>query len=929
MCTPFSNPTPSIFMKFHGLALVLVLFSLSSIAQTNNRYPYIQAPTETSVTIAWRTNALESSSLNYGTSPTALTQTASSPAPSSKHELTLSNLLPDTRYYYQVNSPTLNSSVETFVTAKPDTQAPFTFLHYGDCGYNNAIQNDIAALMESENADFGVVTGDVDQGQGDDYDNIFFGVYKDMLKRECHFTSIGNHDTYTNNAAPYLDEFHLPTNNPQNSERYYTFTWGNAKFICLDSNLPYTQGSDQYDFLLKELQCNDRQWLMVFFHHPPWTNAWDVTYYIPFQEYFQYEGNDDMRGSLVPLFEQYDVDFVLNGHSHCYQRGEMNGVKYIISGGAGADVLDFNTNSNSPNIDTEIYENQYVIFNIDGDSANFKCINRNGDIIDQVATYKTFTPYSPTVTTVDASCAGNNGAATVILNGPNPPYAVVWSTGATTPVIGGLSPGTYQVTVSDAYGCSNDVLDVVIGSSAPFVVNPSHTDATCAEFQDGTASVGVSGGIGNITYLWSTGSTTSSIVGLAAGTYSVSITDGSGCQAIETFIIEYTTQLNPTIITSTGGTTYCSGEPIELIADAGYSNYAWSNGASTASISVSQTGNFQATVTDNQGCTGFSNELIITETFPPQVTLNASETSCPNLEDGAISSSASSGFPPYSYLWSTGAITPTIYDLTPGTYFLTVTGSNGCSTVSSIDIMAGNTPLEPTISSSTGSFSFCEMEEITLTANSGFDNYTWSDGSNSQSITVSTPGNYMVSVSNASGCSGSSDLISITEESLPTADFELQISGSAVACTELASDETTYLWDFGDGMTSTEPNPSYTYSVDGTYTISLTVNNACGSDTYSETVAIVLSSLINPSNNPLNLQLSPNPFRRSTVLSFSNPQKHACQLNIVNVEGKVVRTYKNIRDGRIQIRRAGLAAGLYFYQLSSENFIFSGKMVIQ
>ena len=92
-----------------------------------------------------------------------------------------------------------------------------------------------------------------------------------------------------------------------------------------------------------------------------------------------------MRTDLVPYFEQYDVDFVLNGHSHCYQRGELNGVKYIISGGAGSATLDFNTNSNAPNIDTEIYTNQYVRFNISGDTATYVSIDINDVVIDSVS----------------------------------------------------------------------------------------------------------------------------------------------------------------------------------------------------------------------------------------------------------------------------------------------------------------------------------------------------------------------------------------------------------------------------------------------------------------------------------------------------------------------------------------------------------------
>ncbi len=123
--------------------------------------------------------------------------------------------------------------------------------------------------------------------------------------------------------------FIFRSNNPQQSERYYSFTWGNGKFICLDANIDYSIGSDQHNWMLEELQCNDRQWLFMFFHQPPWTNAWSADYYIPFTTYYLYQGNEDMRTDLVPYFEQYNVDFVLNGHSHCYQRGELNGVKYI------------------------------------------------------------------------------------------------------------------------------------------------------------------------------------------------------------------------------------------------------------------------------------------------------------------------------------------------------------------------------------------------------------------------------------------------------------------------------------------------------------------------------------------------------------------------------------------------------------------------
>lgn len=444
------------------LLLLLYLFgALQSNAQVVDRYNYVQRPTDSSVTIAWRTVDVSVGTINWGLTPGNLNNTFIESAATSKHFFDISGLAANTLYYYQTETDLgYISNVDHFYTAKTDTSNKFSFLHYGDCGYNNGVQNSIAALMEADSTDFGVVAGDVDQGVGDNYDDVFFGVYEDMLKHACHYTAIGNHDTYADNAATYLDDFYLPTNNLQQSERYYSFTWGNAKFICMDSNIPYTSGTDQYNWLVDQLTCNEHQWLFVFFHHPPWTNAWSADYYLPFSTYFMYQGNVDMRTELVPLFEDYNVDFVLNGHSHCYQRGEMNGVKYVISGGAGSAVIDFNTNSNSPNIDTEIYTNQYVRFTVDGDTVRYVSINDLGATIDSVTTIKPFVgATSPVVTYVGGELWSTQGLTyTWFLDG-------VQILGTTTQSFVPMQLGTYHVEITTANGCtlsSNDfILDNV------------------------------------------------------------------------------------------------------------------------------------------------------------------------------------------------------------------------------------------------------------------------------------------------------------------------------------------------------------------------------------------------------------------------------------------------------------------------------------
>ena len=499
-------------------------------AQVVDRYPYIQSPDQTSVIIAWNNATGSVGTVNWGTSSGSLTNTVSDVSSTQLHALSITGLLPNTKYYYQASCGSFQSSVEYFYTAKPDNVKQMDFVVYGDCGFNSSQQDSIAAHLAATAQDFGLVVGDVDQISGNNYDVNYFPHYTSMTKHVCHFTAIGNHDTLTNQTN-YTNQFYLPHNNPANTELYYSFTWGHAKFIALDGNIDCTVGSAQYTWFENELKCNNSEWTFVFFHQPPWTNAWDISYVIPFQYWYQYDGNVDMRTSLVPLFEKYHVDAVLNGHAHDYQRGIYNGVHYFIAGGGGTSTPDTHRNSNSPNIQYEQDVNNFMHFSINGDSVHFYALGLTGAAIDSGSFTKTFVPYSANISAQNAGCgAANNGSALIQVTGPRGPYAFNWSNSATTALDNNLVAGTYFVTITDTNGCaSSDSVVVSTTDSITHLQIASIATGLTAQLNASQADAG--------TYTWILGNgvvlmdTTPSVVYTYAdtGTYMVELITNENC----------------------------------------------------------------------------------------------------------------------------------------------------------------------------------------------------------------------------------------------------------------------------------------------------------------------------------------------------------------------------------------------------------------
>ncbi|MBK8874427.1 MAG: T9SS type A sorting domain-containing protein [Bacteroidetes bacterium] len=338
----------------------------------------------------------------------------------------------------------------------------------------------------------------------------------------------------------------------------------------------------------------------------------------------------------------------------------------------------------------------------------------------------------------------------------------LWSTGETTQSIVVSSAGSYNVTVYNAALCSNvsASTDVIVNPLPTPSISPSGSTTFCPG-----GNVTLDAGAGYTAYLWSDGSTTQSITVSTSGTFTVTVTDGNGCTGTSPSVTTTVgANLSP-VITPLGSLTFCAGGSVVL--DAGvYASYLWSDGSTTQSISVSTSGTFTVTVTDGNGCTGTSPSVTTTvgTNLSPVITPSGPLAFCAGgnvvLDAGVYA----------SYLWSDGSTTQSISVSTSGTFTVTVTDGNGCTGTSPSVTTSVGANLSPVITPS-GSLTFCVGGSVVLDAGA-YTSYLWSDGSTTQSISVSTSGTFNVAVTDGNGCTGTSGSVTVTVKSLPTVSLD-------------------------------------------------------------------------------------------------------------------------------------------------------------
>lgn len=296
---------------------------------------------------------------------------------------------------------------------------------------------------------------------------------------------------------------------------------------------------------------------------------------------------------------------------------------------------------------------------------------------------------SATITPASAVCnGGNTGSANLTVSGGTSPYTYQWSSGATIQDISNLSAGAYTVTVTDASGCTKTATTTVQEPS-PISTVITPINPSCGGSANGVADLDVTGGTPSYTYLWSTGAVTQDITNLAAGSYSVTITDANNCTAIDNISLFPSGSLVATVasanITCNG---LCDGEATVSIAG-GTSPYtiSWNTTPvqSTATATGLCDGTYTVNVSDANNCQSTPSVTIV-EPQAISFSENIVNSDC-GSDNGSATISASGGVSPYSFVWSNGQTDSAATGLAAGTYAYTMTDSGGCSQSGSVDII--------------------------------------------------------------------------------------------------------------------------------------------------------------------------------------------------------------------------------------------------
>lgn len=457
-------------------------------------------------------------------------------------------------------------------------------------------------------------------------------------------------------------------------------------------------------------------------------------------------------------------------------------------------------------------------------SAGVYTLNVSNSCGNNSATYSISAIQSPSVS-ISANgptqfCAGGNVILTATSNTGN----YLWTGGATTQTISVNAAGSIVVTSSNACGSAQATQTVGI-APVPTLTLSSNSISLCSG-QTATVQANTNTAV---TYSWSTGASTNTVSLNAAGNYSVDVFNSCG-NASQTVSVSIGT--SPTISVSATQTLICSGQTTTLSGSGSSGAYSWSNGANTATISVSNSGLYTATVTN--GCGSAVSSISITSLSAPTVTISTPAATLCAGQSATLTALNSNGT---NFSWSTGDVTNTTIVNTSGVKTVTVSNACGASTAS-ISIFTASLPV---ISVSSNTNIICPNETATLTVTGASAPYVWSNSSGTGSVVTTTGGT--VSVSNTNICGTATQTINVNVVNLSAGLSANPTTGTLPLEVDFTSNSvggSSYAWTFGNGNTAnTQTVSTQTYNDAGNYTVYLTVSDGICFDMDSLVITVL------------------------------------------------------------------------------------------
>ncbi|MDQ1380705.1 MAG: hypothetical protein QOJ71_1424 [Actinomycetota bacterium] len=301
------------------------------------RGPYLSNVTATTAVVSWWTNLATAGVVRWGTTSPTMHSVSDPAGVRQHHSVTVTGLTTGTRYQYQVgNGAALASVPATFVTA-PRTGTTYRFAVIGDFGSNSPGLTQNATNIAGAGTAFIQTVGDniyPSSGNPDpnftttysDFDARFYKPFAAAIAQQAFFPANGNQEYYGDGV--FWKNFPMPGSN----HSWYSYTWGNAHILVLDTEQPFTVGSAQYAFAQSDLAGHQSdKWRIVMMQRPPYSSSSATS------------SSQSARSNLVPLFQDQHVSLVLSGNSHNYERtrpmtdgaAAAGGVTYVVTGAGG------------------------------------------------------------------------------------------------------------------------------------------------------------------------------------------------------------------------------------------------------------------------------------------------------------------------------------------------------------------------------------------------------------------------------------------------------------------------------------------------------------------------------------------------------------------------------------------------------------------